>query len=174
MLVSPDGWAVGYCKGEMMRPSLDKVVPEAWRAAQSFSSAVRDAASARGLTERESELIKVRASQINACAFCLDLHSREARRVGIVQQKLDLLPAWRETGLFDERERAVLAVAEAVTALPLTEEADADLLGARAVLGEECFVAAEWVAATVNAFNRISILSRHPVRPRDSDGKLVR
>ena len=84
------------------------------------------------------------------------------------------MPVWRETGLFDERERAVLAVAEAATVLPLTDEAEADLLGARSVLGEEAFVAAEWVAATINAFNRISILSRHPVRPRDSGGKLVR
>ena len=157
-----------------MRPALDKVMPEAWQAAQAFSSAIRDAASARGLAERESELIKVRASQINACAFCLDLHSRQARRAGIVQQKLDVLPAWRETGLFDERERAVLAVAEAATALPLTDEAAADLSGARSVLGEEAFVAAEWVAATINAFNRISILSRHPVRPRDSDGRVAR
>jgi AhpD family alkylhydroperoxidase len=162
-------------EGKTVRPALDKVMPEAWQAAQAFSSAVRDAASARGLSAQESELIKVRASQLNACAFCLDLHSREARQAGIGQQKLDLLAAWRETGrLFDERERAVLAVAEAATVLPLTDEAEADLLGARSVLGEEAFVAAEWVAATINAFNRISILSRHPVRPRDSAGKVVR
>lgn len=157
-----------------MRPALDKVMPEAWQAAQAFSTAIREAASARGLSARESELIKVRASQLNACAFCLDLHSRQARQAGVGQQQLDLLPAWRETGLFDDRERAVLAVAEAATAMPLTDEAAADLLGARAVLGEEAFVAAEWVAVTINAFNRISILSEHPVRPRDGDGRLVR
>jgi AhpD family alkylhydroperoxidase len=161
-------------EGETMRPSLDKVAPEAWQAALAFSAAIRDAAATRGLSARESELIKVRASQLNACAFCLDLHSRQARQTGIGQQQLDLLPAWREAGLFDERERAVLAVAEAATVLPLTDEAEADLLGARSVLGEEAFVAAEWVAVTINAFNRISILSRHPVRPRDGEGKVVR
>lgn len=161
-------------EGETMRPALDKVMPEAWQAAQAFSAAIRDAASARGLSAQEGELIKVRASQLNACAFCLDLHSRQARQAGIGQQKLDLLPAWREAGLFDERERAVLAVAEAATVLPVTDESEADLLGARTVLGEEAFVAAEWVAATINAFNRISILSRHPVRPRDSEGRIVR
>lgn len=156
-----------------MRPALDKAMPEAWRAAQAFSSAVRDAASAAGLSAQESELIKVRASQLNACAFCLDLHSRQARQAGIAQQKLDLLPAWREVALFGERERAVLAVAEATTSLPVTDDADADLLGAWSVLGDETFVAAEWVAATINAFNRISILSRHPVRRRDDDGKVA-
>jgi AhpD family alkylhydroperoxidase len=157
-----------------MRPFLDKVMPEGWRAAEAFSSAIREAASQRGLSLQEVEFIKLRASQINACAFCIDLHAREARKAGIVQQKLDLLPAWRETRLFDDRQRAVLAVAEAVTSLPTTEESDADLSGARSVLGEEAFVAAEWVAVTINAFNRISILSRHPVRPRDAEGKIVR
>jgi hypothetical protein len=58
--------------------------------------------------------------------------------------------------------------------LPLTEESVADLAGARSVLGEETFVAAEWAAVAINAFNRISILSGHPVRSRDSEGKLLR
>lgn len=157
-----------------MRPHLDKVMPEAWKTAAAFSTGIREAAVDRGLAPHESELIKVRASQINGCAFCLDLHSREARQAGVGQQKLDLLPSWRETGVFDERERAVLAVAEAATMLPLTEESVADLAGARSVLGEETFVAAEWVAVAINAFNRISILSGHPVRSRDAEGKLLR
>lgn len=157
-----------------MRPFLDKTMPDAWKATSTFSTAVREAAEKGGLSIQESELIKVRASQINQCAFCMDLHAREARDAGIPQQKLDLLPGWRETYLFDEREKAVLAIAEAATVLPLSEESRADLEGARSVLGDETFVAAEWVAVTINAFNRISILSEHPVRPRDADGKLVR
>lgn len=157
-----------------MRPSMDKMMPEAWKTATAFSMGIREATLDRGLTPRESELIKVRASQINGCAYCLDLHSREARHAGLEQQKLDLLPAWRETDVFDERERAVLAVAEAATMLPLSEESAADLSGARAVLGDETFVAAEWVAAAINAFNRISILSGHSVRPRDTEGKVRR
>lgn len=156
-----------------MRPFLDKVMPEAWQAAGAFSTAIRDAARDRGLSAQEAELIKLRASQMNECAFCVDLHAREARQAGIGQQKLDLLPAWREVGLFDERERAVLAIAEAATAFPLTEESIADLYGARTVLGEEVFVAAEWVAVAINAFNRVSTLSGHPVRVRDDAGKLI-
>lgn len=157
-----------------MRPYMDKVMPEAWKAAVAFSAAIRDSAAQQGVSPRESELIKVRASQVNGCAFCLDLHSREARQAGIPQQKLDLLPAWRESTLFDERERAMLAIAEATSELPLSEESTADLSGARSVLGESTFVAAEWVAITINTFNRISILSEHPIRPRDADGKPVR
>lgn len=157
-----------------MRPFVDKTVPEAWKAARALSLVVGEAATQRGISPQEAELIKVRASQINGCAFCLDLHSREARQAGITQQKLDLLPAWRESSLFGERDQSVLAVTEATTELPLTEESAADLLGALSVLGESAFAAAEWVAITINAFNRISILSEHPVRPRDAEGKLAR
>lgn len=157
-----------------MRPYLDKAFPEVWKAASAYSEAVSTAATQAGLTLVESEFIKVRASQLNACAFCLDLHAREARGAGITQQKLDLLPAWRESDLYSEREKAVLAIVEAATRLPLGEESTADLAAARAVLGEEVFAAAEWVALTINAFNRISILSDHPVRPRDADGAVIR
>ena len=157
-----------------MRPYLDKAVPEAWKAAQVLSETVTRAAADRGLAATEIEFVKVRASQINGCAFCLDLHARQARQAGIPQQKLDLLPAWRETSVFSEREAAVLAVAEAATDLPLTDEAQADLAAARGVLGDEAFAAAEWVAVTINAFNRVSILSEHPVRPRGADGKTIR
>lgn len=153
-----------------MRPYLDKSAPDVWKAIGAFSSTVKQHADSSGLSEQESEFIKLRASQINACAFCLDVHSRESRAAGIVQQKIDLLPAWRESTLYTEREKAVLAVAEAATRMPLSEEAKADLAGAAAVLGAETFAAAEWVAVTINAFNRISILSEHPVRPRGADG----
>lgn len=157
-----------------MRPYMDKAMPGAWQAAVALSSAVRDAAAQGGLLAQESELVKVRASQINGCAFCLDLHSREARQSGITQQTLDVLPAWRETEIFGARERAVLAVTEACTVLPLSEESSADLSAARTLLGDDTFAAAEWVAVAINAFNRISILSGHPVRRRDAEGKLIR
>lgn len=157
-----------------MRPYLDKAVPEAWKAAQAYSETVMREAADRGLSAPEIELVKVRASQLNGCAFCLDLHARQARQAGVPQQRLDLLPAWRETAVFTDREAAVLAVAEAATRLPLTDEAQADLAAARGVLGDDAFAAAEWVAVTINAFNRVSILSEHPVRPRGADGKTIR
>jgi len=154
-----------------MRPYLDKSAPDVWKAMQALSKTVATQAANGGVSVPETELIKVRASQLNGCAFCLDLHTRESRSVGIPQQKLDVLPAWRESDLYDEREKAMLAIAEAATQMPLTEEAKADLAGAQALLGDEAFAAAEWVALTINAFNRVSILSEHPVRPRGVDGK---
>lgn len=156
-----------------MRPLIDKIIPEAWEAARAYALAVGRAVENHGLTKPEAELIKVRASQLNQCAYCLDLHSRDARRVGVTPQKLDLLPAWRASDLYSDRERAVLAIAEAATRLPLDDGLQADLEGARAVLGDETMAAAEWVAATINAFNRISILSQHRVRERDADGQLL-
>lgn len=157
-----------------MIPYLDKSMPEVWQAAREWSAAVAEAAIRGGLTPRETELIKVRASQLNACAFCLDLHSREARKAGIPQQKLDMLPAWRDAELYDDREKAVLAIAEAATRLPLTEQSRADLVGAHTVLGETAYVAAEWIAVAINTFNRVSILSAHRVSVRDAEGRLVR
>jgi len=156
-----------------MRPYLDKAAPDVWKAASAYSAAVTAEATKRGLTEQETEFIKVRASELNGCAFCLDLHSREARAAGIPQQKLDMLPAWRESKLYSEREQALLAIAEAATQLPLTDESRADLAAARGVLGDDAFVGAEWIAVTINTFNRISILSEHPVRPRGVDGKPI-
>ncbi|WP_347756600.1 carboxymuconolactone decarboxylase family protein [Agrococcus sp. ProA11] len=157
-----------------MRPFLDKAMPESWKAAELSSVAVRDEAARHGLLPQEAELIKLRASQLNGCAFCLDLHARQSRQSGIPQQKLDLLSAWRESALYSEREAAVLAIAEAVTRMPLSADAESQLEAARTTLGDATFVAAEWVAVTINAFNRISILSEHPVRPRDAEGKVVR
>ena len=156
-----------------MRPYLDKAAPDVWKAASAYSAAVTAEATKRGLTEQETEFIKVRASELNGCAFCLDLHSREARAAGIPQQKLDMLPAWRESKLYSEREQALLAIAEAATQLPLTDESRADLAAARGVLGDDAFVGAEWIAVTINTFNRISILSEHQVRPRGVDGKPI-
>lgn len=153
-------------------PYMDKALPEVWKAATTFATAVSNETALRGLTLAESEIVKVRVSQLNECVFCLDLHSRQARKLGVPQQKLDLLPAWRETSLFSTRETALLAVAETATQLPLSENSKADLVAARSVLGDETLASAEWVATAINLFNRISILSEHPVRERDANGNL--
>ncbi|WP_018178855.1 carboxymuconolactone decarboxylase family protein [Jongsikchunia kroppenstedtii] len=156
-----------------MRPYLDKAAPAVWSAAQKYSASVTEFAAAQGIDHTEAELMKVRASQLNGCAFCLDLHSRDARKYGVPQQKLDVLGGWREADIYTERECAVLSIAEAATRLPLTEDAVADLEAARNVLGEDGFAAAEWIAVTINTFNRISILSRHPIRARGADGHIL-
>lgn len=150
-------------------PFMDKGLPDAWKAATTFAAAIAEETTRLGLTVAESELIKVRVSQLNGCVFCLDLHSRQARKLGVPQQKLDLLTAWREADLFSDREKALLAVAETATDLPLNENSKADLIAARFALGDEIFLGAEWIAASINLFNRISTLSDHQVRARGDD-----
>ncbi len=103
--------------GDDALPYMDKALPDAWKAAGAFAAVVSKETAKHGLTLAESEIVKVRVSQLNGCVFCLDLHSRQARKLGVPQQKLDLLPAWREATLFSSRETALLAVAEAATEL---------------------------------------------------------
>jgi AhpD family alkylhydroperoxidase len=77
-------------------------------------------AAAKNVDPELGELIKIRASQINHCAFCLDMHTRDARKVGVSEQKLDVLAAWEEAAnLFTDRERAALALTEAITTSPM-------------------------------------------------------
>jgi AhpD family alkylhydroperoxidase len=107
------------------------------------------------------QLVLMRVSQINGCAFCLDMHSKDARAEGETEQRLYLLPAWRETTLYSERERIALAWAEELTELA-SPEAVSDALYARA---SQQFEEAELVDLTllvvaINSWNRINIAAR--------------
>lgn len=147
-------------------PYLDTSLPEAWKALNALALKVSAAAEAAGLERETVELMNVRISQLNGCSFCLDLHTRKATEAGATVQKLAQLPAWRDSTLFDPVECAVLDVAEATTTLPDPQVRGEALSAARSLLGDETFAAVEWAAVTMNAFNRVSILSEHPVRPR--------
>lgn len=113
------------------------------------------------------ELVKMRVSQINACAYCLDMHAPEARAAGISQQKLDVLAAWRESPVFDDRERAALGWAETLTRVEATGAPDADYRALAAAFTEQERVELTLVITTINAWNRFAIgfRSEHPVRP---------
>ncbi|MBT2548831.1 carboxymuconolactone decarboxylase family protein [Arthrobacter sp. ISL-65] len=149
---------------------LDKSDPGSWRALNGLALKVAAAAEAAGLSRAVVELLNVRVSQLNGCAYCLDLHDRVAREAGASAQQLAVLPAWRETAVFSETERAALAVGEAATALHDDPKFLAELAAARAVLTEAQYSALQWCAIAMNAFNRVSILSGHPVRPRPEAG----
>ncbi|MGW3955869.1 carboxymuconolactone decarboxylase family protein [Streptomyces sp. NPDC004752] len=146
------------------RVYIDKQSPGAYRALTATAEAVREVAAEAGLDRALVELLNVRVSQLNACAYCLSLHTRAALRAGETTQRLGVLPAWRDTELFSPRERAALALAEATT-----HPADADAqttayAEARGVMSDDELSAVIWVAITMNAFNRVSIMSKHPVR----------
>ncbi|WP_346345670.1 carboxymuconolactone decarboxylase family protein [Streptomyces sp. SID5643] len=148
---------------------IDKQSPKAFNALVQTSEAVRATAAEAGLDRTTVELVNLRVSQLNGCAFCLDLHTRKALRAGESSQRLAVLPAWRDTELFTPVERAALGLAEAAND-PADTAAQSDAyVTARQVLTEDQISAVIWVAITIGAFNRVSVLSRHPVRPQAPD-----
>ena len=110
-------------------------------------------------------LVEIRASQINGCAFCLHMHTRDARARGETEQRIYLLDAWRESPLYSERERAALAWTEAVTLVSQTHVPDEVYEQAKAAFSEEELAKLTLLVVTINAWNRFSIAFRaiHPV-----------
>lgn len=151
------------------RVFLDKQHPAAYRALNGLGLKAREAAEEAGFDRKFVELINVRVSQINGCAYCLNMHVKMALDAGESQQRLAVLTAWRDTALFSEQERAALTLAESITDLPPHELAEHDYAFARQRLTADQTSAISWVVLTMNAFNRLSIVSQHPVRPDDSD-----
>ena len=143
---------------------LDKQHPAVWRALNGLGLKVREAADAAGIDRKTIELLNVRTSQINGCAYCLDMHVRDAVEAGESHQRLAVLPAWRETALFTDKERAALALAECITELPDHRTTELEEGYARQHLSADEFSVVSWLVITMNAFNRVSITSHHPVR----------
>ncbi|MFK0287491.1 carboxymuconolactone decarboxylase family protein [Streptomyces sp. NPDC090499] len=144
---------------------IDKQSPKAFHALVQASETVRATASEAGLDRTTVELVNLRVSQLNGCAYCLDVHTRAALRAGESTRRLGILSAWRDTDLFTPHERAALALAEATTD-PLNTAAQTSAYeAARQALSEDQISAAIWVAVTINAFNRVSVMSKHPVPP---------
>ena len=110
-----------------------------------------------GLEPSLIELVKMRASQLNGCAFCLDMHSRDARKAGESERRLYVLPAWRETTLFTPREQAALAWTEALTLITDGHASDADYEFAKAEFSEPELVNLTLAITTINAWNRFAI-----------------
>jgi AhpD family alkylhydroperoxidase len=138
------------------RIKVYKTSPELYDAMMVLSNAA-----AKDLDPALGELIKIRASQINHCAFCLDMHTRDARKHGITEQQLDVLAAWAEAGhLFDERERAALALTEAITELGNGHVSDDVYARAAAVFSERELGQVIAMAVTINAWNRINVSVR--------------
>ncbi len=115
-----------------------------------------------GLQAELVELVYLRVSQINNCAFCLDMHTRDLLKKGMKVEKLALVQAWAEAGpLFDARERAALAWAESVTKIAQTGASDADYENARSVFSEKELVDLTLAISLMNAYNRMAISFRN-------------
>lgn len=145
------------------RPYIDKEHPEVYRAMVKAAAACRTAANEAGLGDDLIEMVNIRVSQINGCSTCLSIHLPKARRAGVEQSTLDVLAAWRETDLFTDAQRAAFELAESLTAIDPALDRQAVNARAAAHLTTAQISAVEWTATLINAFNRISIASGHPV-----------
>lgn len=111
----------------------------------------------RGLETTLVNLVKLRASQINGCAYCVDSHSADARKAGETERRLYAVAAWRETPFFSERERAALAWTESLTRLPDTHASDADYEAVRAQFSAAELVDLTVVIGAINIWNRLGV-----------------
>jgi AhpD family alkylhydroperoxidase len=132
------------------------VVPDGYQAMVGLE---RWTASA-GLDRRLHELIKIRACQVNGCAFCIDLHTRDARKHGEKEARIYALDVWREYPFFSREERAALALTEAVTLLSETRVPDDVWEEAQDVFGDEYLAKVLMAIVTINAWNRIAVSTR--------------
>ena len=121
-----------------------------------------------GLEQSLIELVKIRASQINGCAYCIHMHTQDARKHGETEQRLYLLNAWREAPVYTERERAALAWTEAVTLISETHAPDDVYEQVRAQFSEAETVNLTMLIATINSWNRLAIAFRSvpPIRAK--------
>lgn len=146
-----------------MKPRLDPfaVAPEIMQAMRELENRVKNS----GLEHSLIELVKTRASQINGCAYCIHMHTRDARANGESEERLYLLPAWEESPLYTERERAALQWTEALTLVSETHAPDSAYDALKAHFSEEEQVKLTLLIGTINAWNRIAIGFRsvHPV-----------
>lgn len=140
----------------MNRIDYKRIRPEAHRALLALEGHVRES----GLERRLLDLVYLRVSQINGCAFCVDMHDKDLRAAGETCERLAMLPVWREAHVFTSRERAALALSEAVTELGRDGVSEGVYDAARAELGDEQLVELVLAIGTINAWNRLGIAFR--------------
>jgi AhpD family alkylhydroperoxidase len=133
------------------RLNLRALAPEPYRALAGVERALGQSALEPGLRE----LVKLRASQLNGCAYCLRTHMQAARGQGVAEVKLDVLGAWREADVFDDRERAALRLADEVTRMHDSGEADAAIEAACELFDEAEVASLIFTIAIMNAWNRL-------------------
>ena len=149
-----------------MKPRMNfyQAAPETIKALVALEAQIQ----ASGLEKSLIELVKTRASQINGCAYCIHMHTQDARKQGETEQRLYLLNAWRESPLYTDRERAALAWTEAVTLIAETHAPNDVYEEVRAQFSEAETVNLTMLIGAINAWNRIAISFRaiHPVKAK--------
>jgi AhpD family alkylhydroperoxidase len=135
------------------RVNISETEPKAYKAMYALEGYL----AATQLTKTHKELIKIRASQINGCAFCIDLHTKDALNHGETNQRIFLLNAWRETSLFTEEEKVILTITEEVTLIHNHGLSDETYKKAEQIFDQNYIAQIIMAVATINAWNRIAI-----------------
>jgi AhpD family alkylhydroperoxidase len=134
------------------RTKMDVAEPNGYKALLALEAYI----GRTSLTTKHKDLIKIRASQINGCAFCIDMHTKDARKAGETEQRIYALNAWRDTPFFDEQERAILALTEEVTLI--SNHVSDETYNNVSALFDEAYVGQLIMAIiTINAWNRMAI-----------------
>jgi AhpD family alkylhydroperoxidase len=141
------------------RLNFAKAAPDAYKAVAALEQYV---AKDSGLEPAIIHLIKLRASQINGCAYCVDMHVKESRHDGLSEQWINLMSVWQESPIYTPRERALLGWVEAVTLIAQTRAPDADYEALRAHFSENECVKITVAIGTINVWNRLAVGFRAP------------
>lgn len=145
--------------------NLTKLVPGLYEAQLAADKAADEAAVAAGLDPLLVELVKMRASQLNGCAFCLRMHARDAIERGETADRLAVVAAWWESQYFTPQEQAALALAEQVTRIGDLHTATGPAVDIESALDEEQVAAVLAITIAINTWNRIAVASHYPVAP---------
>lgn len=141
------------------RINIEKTLPEAYKAMLGLSKVLNHTA----LTPIQKHLIKIRASQINNCAFCINMHTKEALNIGETRQRLFLLSAWRETDIFTEEEKALLALTEETTLIHAQGVSSETYQNAKRFFSDEAIADIIMSTVLINGWNRIAVSTHLPI-----------
>lgn len=141
------------------RVKIQNAFPEAWKAMYGVETILANT----NIPLTTKELMKVRASQLNQCAFCIDMHATSALKNGETAKRLLLLDAWKETDLFSEEEKAALAVVEDITLIHRGGLTEATYQNAQKYYDEKSIAQLIMVSVVINSWNRIAISTQLPV-----------
>lgn len=150
---------------QMERVNLGKQAPELYKTVLELENLSNLRIKSAGIEVGFSHLLKLRASQINQCAFCVRLHTQDAIKAGESIDRITLISAWEESDYFSEKERACLSLIEEITLIAQHHFSDDQYKKIAQTLSDEEITAIEWLSIVINTWNRIAISSRYQVKP---------
>ena len=149
----------------MAHVNIGEIHPEAYKAILTLGKAVHEATTDAGLEQKLLELVRIRVSQLNGCAFCLRMHTRDALKAGEAADRLAVVAAWWESQYFTDQERAALQLAENVTLQSDYAHLSDHGVDPSQFLDEKQISAITWLIIELNAWNRVAVSSHYPVGP---------